>query len=58
MVMSQRVIERIRNLCSNVFCVAWHLAVSHTYNSNSLAAELHINTSNEVAIAKGCTPLE
>jgi len=28
MVMSQRVIERIRNLCFHVFCVGSHLAVT------------------------------
>jgi len=26
-VMSQRITEWIRNLCLNVFCVGWHLAV-------------------------------
>jgi len=43
MVMSQRVIEWMCNLCLNVFCVGWHFAVSHKYNWNSLAAVLHIN---------------
>jgi len=56
-VMSQRVIEWIRNLCLNVFCVGWHLAVSHKYNLNSLVAILHINKVMRPAIAKGCTPL-
>jgi len=35
-----------------VFCVGWHLAVSHKYNSNSLAAVLHINKSNAAGISK------
>jgi len=52
MVMSQRVIEWIRNLCLNVFCVGWHLAASHKYNSNSLAAVLHINKSNAAGNSK------
>jgi len=35
-----------------VFCVGRHLAVSHKYNSNSLAAVLHINKSNAAGNSK------
>jgi len=30
MVMSQSVIELIRNLCLNVFCAGWHLTVNYS----------------------------
>jgi len=50
--MLQRVIEWIRYLCLNVFCVVWRLAASHKYNSNSLAAVLHINKSNAAGNSK------
>jgi len=35
-----------------VFCVVWHLAISHEYNSNPLAAVLHINKSNAAGNSK------
>jgi len=36
----------------NVFCVGWHLVVSHKYKSNSLAAVSHINKSNAAGNSK------
>jgi len=36
----------------NVFCLGWHLAVSHKYNSNSLAAIPHINKYNAAGNSK------
>jgi len=35
-----------------VFCVGWHLAVSHKYDSNSLAVLLHVNKTNAAGNSK------
>jgi len=54
--MSQRVIESIRNLCLNVFCVGWHLAVTANHSRKcvlcELAAVLDINKSNAAGNSK------
>jgi len=39
-------------ICESPVSVGWHLAVSHKYNSNSLAAVLHINKSNAAGNSK------
>ena len=54
--MSQRVIESIRNLSLNVFCVGWHLAITANHSSKcalcELAAVLHVNKSNAAGNSK------